>query len=94
VLESAALMRYSAFVVTVNSGPMHLASAANVACIVLMGGRDFPGSWDPLGDEHIILRHPVSCGGCQFKECPVEGHPCMTGITVEQAVAAIDRMCR
>ncbi len=94
VIDSAALLRCCAFLVTVNSGPMHLASAAGVRTVALLGGRDFPGAWDPFGDAHIILRNPVPCGGCQHQVCPVEGHPCMTGIAVEPVKAALDQILK
>ena len=92
VLESAALFECCRLVVTVDTGPMHLAAAVGIPCIVLMNGRDLPGRWDPAGDHHIILRHPVACCGCQLATCPVEGHPCMTGIGVADVRQAIDEM--
>jgi hypothetical protein len=47
-----------------------------------------------LGDHHIILRHRVPCGGCRLiaDPCPVLGHPCIEGISVDVVWGAIQEM--
>lgn len=89
VMGSAALLSQCRFLIGLDTGTTHLAAALGVPCVALYADRDPPGQWEPLGTGHIRLHHAVPCGGCREKECPVPGHPCMTGISVEQAWAAI-----
>jgi hypothetical protein len=41
---------------------------------------------------HQLLRIDVPCAGCRARACPVEGHPCLAGVTVEDVVRALDRL--
>jgi hypothetical protein len=34
----------------------------------------------------------VPCAGCRARSCPVEGHPCLSGVSVGEVVAAVDRL--
>ncbi len=92
VVGSAALLGRCRFLVGLDTGTTHLAAALGVPCVVLSGERNPPGQWAPLGEGHVILRHPVPCAGCGHRVCPVPGHPCMTGLTVEQAWAAVQQV--
>lgn len=89
VLGSAALLSQCRFMVGLDTGTTHLAAAFGVPCVVLSGERNPPGQWMPLGEGHHVLRHPVPCAGCGQRVCPVPGHPCMTGLTVDQAWDAV-----
>ena len=96
VLGSAALFERCRFLVGLDTGTTHLAAAVGVPCVALYGERENPGRWEPLGPGHRLLRKTVPCAGCRLIEtpCPVEGHPCMTGISVEdvqQAIASLER---
>ena len=92
VMESAALLSQCRFLVGLDTGTTHLAAALGVPCVALYADRDPPGQWEPLGAGHILLRHPVPCGGCRAIECPVPNHPCMMGLAVEQVWAAIQEV--
>lgn len=91
VVGSAALLRECRYMVGLDTGTTHLAASFGVPCVVLSGERNPPGQWAPLGEGHRILRHPVPCAGCGHRVCPLADHPCMTGITVEQAWAAVQQ---
>jgi len=93
-LGSAALLAKCAFMVGVDTGTTHLAAAQGVPCVALYGCREEPGRFYPLGDGHIVLRHSVPCAGCRLimQPCPVNEHPCMTGITVEMVWQAVQAM--
>ena len=90
VMGSAALLSQCRFLVGLDTGTTHLAAALSVPCVALYADRDPPGQWEPLGDDHILLRHPVPCGGCGLKDCTVAGHPCMSNLSVEQVWAAVE----
>jgi ADP-heptose:LPS heptosyltransferase len=77
---SAALMAGAALHIGVDTGTTHLASAAGTAVVALYSHRAPIRQWAPMGPEHWIVDHPVPCAGCLAVDCPVAGHPCMTGI--------------
>lgn len=89
VLESAALLEGCRFMVGLDTGATHLAAAVGAPCITLQGGRMRPGHWDPLGNNHTVLRFPVPCDGCRLTTCRLSMHPCMKGISVEMVWQAI-----
>jgi ADP-heptose:LPS heptosyltransferase len=91
VSESAALLARCSLLIGLDTGTTHLAAAVGVPCVVLQSANSFPGHWDPLGENHVVLRAAVPCEGCLLQECPVEGHPCMRNITVDIAWEAIQR---
>ena len=88
--ESAAMLQTCNLVVCVESGPMHLAGALGVPTVVVYS-RVTPqlSRWFPLGHSHTILYREVACAGCASDVCPVPGHPCVDGITVNQILSAV-----
>ena len=84
VSGSAWLLSQCSMLIGLDTGTTHLAAAMGVPCVVIQGAQNNPGLWAPLGDGHTIIRHPVPCAGCLFAECPVAGHPCLEGITVDE----------
>ncbi len=92
VPESAALLSRCRSYVGVDSGVAHLAAAVTCPAVVLTSGRADIGQWNPLGPGHIVLRHRTPCEGCGERVCPVAGHPCMTGLSVDDAWAALTRV--
>ncbi|MEO7659989.1 MAG: glycosyltransferase family 9 protein [Pyrinomonadaceae bacterium] len=83
VRESAAFLSMCDLYLGVDSGTSHLAAAAGTRCFSIHHERDNPGQWFPLGAGHSVIYHRVECAGCGLNECPVPGHPCMTGMTPE-----------
>ena len=90
VAESAALLSRCSLLVGLDTGTTHLAAAVGVPCVVLQSANSFPGQWNPLGENHSVVRAGVLCAGCQRQECPIGGHPCMRNITVDAAWEAIE----
>jgi ADP-heptose:LPS heptosyltransferase len=39
-----------------------------------------------------ILSVDVPCAGCRARECPVPGHPCLGGVTVDAVLEAVERL--
>lgn len=85
--ELAALMQMAAFVVTVDSGPMHIAAAAGAHVIALFGPTA-PWRTGPYGKGHRVLRKDLECSPCFRKECPEPR--CMDEITVEEVLACVE----
>jgi ADP-heptose:LPS heptosyltransferase len=84
VAGSAALLSECSLLIGLDTGTTHLAAAVGVPCVVIQSANSYAGHWDPLGDSHTLLRQDVPCAGCLCTECPVAGHPCMTGISVDE----------
>ena len=95
VAGSAALMASADLHIGVDTGTTHLASAAGTPMVALYSHRAPIRQWAPMGAEQWIVDHPVPCAGCLAVSCPVAGHPCMTGIDVDEVwdriVAATER---
>lgn len=85
--ELAHLLRIASFVVTVDSGPMHIAAAVATPTIALFGPTA-PWRTGPYGPGHRIVRKEVSCGPCFKKRCKDPG--CMSEITAEEVVSAVE----
>lgn len=81
---TAALFTLADLYVGLDTGTTHLAAAVDAPIVALYSEHNPPGEWDPMGHGHTILRHRVPCQVCRQVTCPVEGHPCMTGITIDQ----------
>ncbi len=91
--QTAAILDRSCLVVTPDTGSLHIAVALGKPTVSFFGPTD-PVAWGPLGtDQHIVLREEtLSCLNCRKRRCPKEGHPCMTGISAERAMEAIERL--
>ena len=90
VLESAYMLKMCKFLVTNDSGPMHLAAAVGTKCVAIFSAHNYPGQWEPHGEGHIILRKDVDCSPCYLMECP-KGNLCVNLITVEEVLEATNK---
>lgn len=79
------------FVISIDSGPMHLADALDVPVIALFGQGKLP-LWAPSGPKSVVLTHQ---GDPDFKVChPIEkntplGQDFMRRITVDEVLQAV-----
>ena len=90
--QLAGLMKRSAFVISNDSGPMHIAVSQNVPTIALFGPTS-PDITGPYGDSRYEVIHKWSdCDIPCYKEC--EDYRCMENIKVEDVVEALDRIVR
>jgi heptosyltransferase-1 len=83
--ELACLYRQAAFVITTDSGPMHLAAAVGTPTVALFGPTD-PGRTGPYGRGHRVIRRTLTCMPCFQKRCDTK--QCMREIDVEEVIAA------
>ncbi|MEA2290635.1 MAG: hypothetical protein QOD55_2632 [Solirubrobacteraceae bacterium] len=79
-------------VVVGNTGPAHLAAAVGTPVVSLYAPTVPAVRWRPWRVPHALLHVDVPCAGCRARECPVPGHPCLAGVRVEDAVAAVGRL--
>lgn len=86
VRELMALLSECSFLVTNDSGPMHIAAAFDVPIAAIFG----PTDWDKTSPWNVrarVVRVDVDCSPCRLRECD-RGHECMLGITPEMVVEA------
>jgi heptosyltransferase-2 len=90
--ELAAALKLCDFVLTNDTGPMHLAAAVGARMVAIFGSTspEFTGPiFSPLAG---IVRQPVPCAPCFLRECPIDLR-CLRGISpVTVVAAAMDRL--
>ena len=86
VRELMALLSRSSFLVTNDSGPMHIAAALGVPLVAIFGPTDWrrTSPWTSLAK---VVRVEVDCSPCKDRTCD-RGHECMLGVTPDMVVDA------
>ncbi len=89
--ELGGLMRQMNLAVTVDSGPMHMAAAVGIPVAALFGATD-PNRTGPYGPGHIIITQSgLECRPCFSRTCRRGDLACLTQITPERVLEAIQR---
>jgi ADP-heptose:LPS heptosyltransferase len=80
-------------VVVGNTGPAHLAAAVGTPVVSLFAPVVPAIRWRPWCVPHLLLgdQH-AGCAGSRARNCPTPGHPCLTDVSVEEVLAAIDQL--
>jgi len=86
-----ALVQRGALMVTGDTGPRHLAVAFDRPVVCLMGPND-PNYTNYCLEHTELIRKDLPCSPCQRKICPLGHHRCMRDITVDEVVAAGERL--
>src|SRR5260370_946281 len=99
--QLAALLGRALLVLSVDSGPLHLAVAQGIPTVQLFGPTD-PRIFGPWGihERHIVLasrqRCPtcpaIPCGRLDFSPQELADHPCVRLITEQQVLEAVDQL--
>lgn len=66
--ELIEIMRHARFVVSNDSGPMHIAAALSTPVFAIFGPTD-PVRTGPYGDGHTVIRENIPCSPCFKKTC-------------------------
>jgi ADP-heptose:LPS heptosyltransferase len=98
--QLAALQAKALLVLSVDSGPLHLAVSQGTPTIQLFGPTDARifGPWGK-NERHIVLASTYRCSTCPHIPCgrldfspqEVAVHPCVRLITEQQVLSAVDR---
>ena len=83
----AALYEKIEFLISTDTGPMHMAAAVGTPVIALFGPTA-PWRTGPFGSEHKILRSGLDCSPCFKRQCSTID--CMNQISVEQVMDAVN----
>lgn len=99
--QLAALQAQALLVLSVDSGPLHLAVSQGTPTIQLFGPTD-PRIFGPWGKEelHIVVASTYRCSSCpripcgrlDFSPQEVADHPCVRLITEQQVLSEVDRL--
>jgi ADP-heptose:LPS heptosyltransferase len=91
LLQLGALFRRCAFVVSNDSGPMHIAAAVGTPVVGIYGPTN-PLLQGPYGGNHVVVRREgLECLGCNLTRCPI-GHLCMKELTVDAVWRAVEEV--
>ena len=88
--QLAAVLAGADAVVVGNTGPAHLAAAVGTPVVSLFSPVVPAIRWAPYGvPSRILGDQDAPCRLSRARECPVPGHPCLSRVTAEEAVAAV-----
>ena len=79
----AALYEKTKFLISTDTGPMHMAAAVGTPVIALFGPTA-PWRTGPFGTKHKIVRSGLNCSPCFKRQCSTTD--CMNQISVEQVM--------
>ncbi|NQU40201.1 MAG: glycosyltransferase family 9 protein [Lentisphaerae bacterium] len=75
-----------------DSGPVHMAAAADTPTLVLFGPTS-PTRTGPFGKGHrVVQSDALACRPCFMRECEFRHHRCMTGIDADRVTAVATEM--
>jgi ADP-heptose:LPS heptosyltransferase len=77
-------------IVVGNTGPAHVAAAVDTPVVSLFAPTVPAVRWRPWQVPHVLLgEQEAGCAGSRARECPVEGHPCLTSVSVADVRHAV-----
>lgn len=86
----AAVLRDADAVVVGNTGPTHLAAAVGTPVVTLFAPVVPVERWGPWRVRHRVLGDQgAACAGSRARECPIPGHPCVSGVDPDDVVQAV-----
>jgi ADP-heptose:LPS heptosyltransferase len=90
--ELGAVMQSAAATVTGDTGPLHIAAAVGARIVCLSGAAD-PDRTGPSNNPRdlVVINRTLSCVPCQGRSCKRGDIACMTQMSVESVVAALER---
>lgn len=87
--ELAGILNHINLLITVDSGPRHLANAIGLRNIVLRHGANLHAGLSTYIDTEILLINDVPCSPCGKTICPIGTLDCMEGITAHRVYTEV-----
>lgn len=89
--QLAALLSRCAYVVSNDSGPMHITAAVGTPVLGIFGPTR-PELQGPYGGNNLTVRNELlQCLGCNLTSCPI-GNPCMNELSVDTVFDAFEKL--
>ncbi|GAA2312084.1 glycosyltransferase family 9 protein [Actinomadura luteofluorescens] len=89
--ELASVLRSACAVVAANTGPAHLAAAVGTPVVSLFAPTVPAARWAPFGVPLALLGdQQAPCKDSRARECPVDGHPCLSSVGPDEVAAAVE----
>ncbi|WP_069811882.1 glycosyltransferase family 9 protein [Streptomyces sp. TP-A0874] len=93
--ELAGVVRAADVLVSGNTGPAHLAAAVGTPVVSLFAPVVPADRWGPYRVPSVLLGdQSAPCAGSRARRCPVPGHPCLTEVTGEDVVRAVQKLLK
>jgi ADP-heptose:LPS heptosyltransferase len=91
--STAAVIAGAQAIVVGNTGPAHLAAAVGTPVVSVFAPTVPARRWHPWMVPHIVLgNQTIGCAGCRARICPVQGHPCIDELTVDDVISGVDAL--
>jgi len=91
--ELGVVLRGAEAIVVGNTGPAHLAAAVGTPVVSLYAPTVPAVRWRPWRVPHLLLGdQDAACAGSRARVCPVRGHPCLSGVSIEDVLTAVERV--
>jgi ADP-heptose:LPS heptosyltransferase len=91
--QLAGILRNAQAIVVGNTGPAHLAAAVGTPVVSLFAPVVPAHKWGPYGVAHVMLGDQnAPCADTRAARCPIPGHPCITSVTADEVVAAVQSL--
>lgn len=85
------LIANSNFIITNDTGLMHIASALNIQTISIFGSTS-PIANPPLADNSIILRKKINCSPCFKSTCDYGHYNCIKSISIDDVLSQLGKI--
>ncbi len=89
----AAVLEGARAVVVGNTGPAHLAAAVGTPVVSIFAPTVPAARWAPYRVPSVLLGdQQAPCRDTRVIVCPHEGHPCVTSVTAEDVLHAVEKL--
>ena len=88
--ELAVFLQNASCLITVDTGPLHIAQAVGCRTVAIFGPTD-PVVWGPRGKDDVTLYRKTDCSPCWGKGTCEKRLACIEGITARDIIKAVGR---
>lgn len=92
--QLAGVLDRAAVTVIANTGPAHLSAAVGTPVVSLFAPVVSALRWAPYGvPVQVLGDQQAACRGTRWRDCQIDGHPCLSCVTATQIAAAVRTLC-